>query len=215
VKMPYYGPRRQAGVDVRMVSADPQQTVAGMTQAVLDIRRAVAWLLTQDDIDPQRIGICGISLGGITAALAATAEPRITRVCPVLAGGDVGRLVWESPEVRQIRQRWVRDGGTRDSLVELLRAVDPVTYADAMRGHKILMINATDDELVPRACTESLWEAFGRPRIVWLSGGHYTVARHVFRALRLVVDFFQEPSEERADFEGRADSSIRLNAPPE
>ena len=207
VKMPYYGPRRQAGVDVRMVSANPQQTVAGMTQAVVDIRRAVAWLLAQKEIDPKRIGICGISLGGITASLAATAEPRITHVCPVLAGGDVGKLVWESPEVRHVRDRWVRDGGTRESLVELLRDVDPVTHARGMHGRDILMINATHDELVPRACTESLWEAFGRPRIVWLDGGHYTVAWHILKALRLVVDFFQGADDGRSHVERLADPS--------
>ena len=44
VKMPYYGPRRDLSSPRRMVSADPRQTVEGMTQAVLDIRRATAWL---------------------------------------------------------------------------------------------------------------------------------------------------------------------------
>ena len=35
VKLPYYGPRRQPGVSIRMISQDPRQTVRGMTQAVL------------------------------------------------------------------------------------------------------------------------------------------------------------------------------------
>jgi dienelactone hydrolase len=174
-----------------MVSPDARQTVEGMTQAVLDIRRAAAWLAAQDEIDSQQIGICGVSLGGITAALAATAEPRITKVCPILAGGDVGKIAWESPEVRSVRDRWASSGGTQESLAQLLRTVDPVTYAANVRGRKILMLNAKDDEIIPRACTESLWEAFGRPRIVWLSGGHYSAARNIFYALRLVVDFFK------------------------
>src|SRR5688572_11934994 len=38
VKMPYYGPRRTPGSPERMISADPEQTIAGMTQAILDIR---------------------------------------------------------------------------------------------------------------------------------------------------------------------------------
>jgi cephalosporin-C deacetylase-like acetyl esterase len=192
VKMPYYGPRRQPGVDVRMVSSDPRQTVAGMTQAVLDIRRAAAWLAAQKEIDREQIGICGVSLGGIMAALAATAEPRISKVCPILAGGDVGRIAWESAEVRGVRDRWVEAGGTQESLAQLLRRVDPVTYAANVKDREILMLNAKDDEVIPRACTESLWEAFGRPRIVWLGGGHYSAARNIFYALRLVVDFFKD-----------------------
>ena len=65
LKMPYYGPRRPEGPRVRMISEDLDQTVAGMTQAVLDIRRGVAWLAARDEIDPARLGITGISLGGI------------------------------------------------------------------------------------------------------------------------------------------------------
>jgi hypothetical protein len=44
LKMPYYGERRQQGVEARMISLDPKSTVSGMTQAVLDIRRAAGWL---------------------------------------------------------------------------------------------------------------------------------------------------------------------------
>ena len=73
VKMPHYGPRREPGSTARMVSLDPRETVRGMTQAVLDVRRAAAWLGAQESVDPEQLGIMGISLGGITSALAATA----------------------------------------------------------------------------------------------------------------------------------------------
>ena len=91
VIMPYYGPRRPAEANVRMVSPDPNQTVAGMTQAVKDIRYAAAWLAEQPEVDRDQLGIFGISLGGITAALAAAAEPRFHKICPVLAGGGIER----------------------------------------------------------------------------------------------------------------------------
>jgi cephalosporin-C deacetylase-like acetyl esterase len=175
-----------------MISRDPRETVTGMTQAVLDIRRAVAWLAAQDEVDPAQIGICGVSLGGITSALAATAEPRISKVCPILAGGDVGKIVWESDEVSEAREHWIRQGGTRETLVEILKTVDPVTYADNVAGRKILMLNASHDEVIPKACTRSLWEAFGRPRIVWFNAGHYSAAKDIFTALRLAVDFFND-----------------------
>ena len=89
VKMPYYGERRQPGSSARMVSTNPEETVRGMTQAVKDIRYAAAWLSAQEEVDSSAIGVFGISLGGITASLAATAEPRFTKICPVLAGGDL------------------------------------------------------------------------------------------------------------------------------
>jgi dienelactone hydrolase len=192
VKMPYYGPRRDPLSPRRMVSPDPRETVAGMTQAVLDIRQAAAWLAARPEIDPDRLGIFGISLGGITAALASTAEPRLKNVCLLLAGGDIGSAGWDSPEARQVRERWLTQGGTREQFLEILGPVDPVTYAPAATGKRILMLNATDDEVIPRACTLALWNAFGQPEIQWYSGGHFSVARHIFSALLRVSQFFAD-----------------------
>lgn len=194
VKMPYYGPRRSPGSKVRMVSADPRETVQGMTQAVLDIRRAVAWLAAQQEIDPGQLGIMGISLGGITGALAATAEPRLDKVCLLLAGGDIGQVAWESPKLATLRERWVREGGTRESLVELMKTVDPVTFGANVRGRRILMMNARHDEVIPPACTTSLWKAFGEPPIIWWDAGHVSAARYMFSGLAKTVEFFAPPA---------------------
>jgi hypothetical protein len=190
VKMPYYGPRRAAGDPRRMVSKDPRETVEGMTQAILDIRRAAAFLASQPEIDPDQLGVFGISLGGITGGLAAAAEPRFKNVCLLLAGGDVGRIGWESPELADVRERWTKGGGTKEQFIDLMKQVDPVCYGDRCRGKRILMLNAKNDELIPRACTESLWKALGEPEIVWYDGGHYTVARSFFPILDKATGFF-------------------------
>jgi dienelactone hydrolase len=192
LKMPYYGPRRDPNSPRRMVSADPHQTVEGMTQAVLDIRAAAAWLANRPEIDPSELGIFGISLGGITGALAATAEPRLKNVCLLLAGGDMGQAGWDSRHTRAVREQWLAQGGTREQFLDIVRAVDPVTYAAAARDKRILMLNARDDEVIPRACTLSLWKTLGEPEIRWYSGGHFSVMRHVFSALLTVGQFFQK-----------------------
>ena len=81
--MPYYGPRRPAksgdGSRRRMISANQEHSVEGMTQAVMDIRRAATWLAAREEIDSERLGITGISLGGIVAALTAGVDTRFDR----------------------------------------------------------------------------------------------------------------------------------------
>lgn len=191
LKMPYYGPRRTNDSSRRMVSADVRQTVAGMRQAVLDIRQAVGWLAARDEVDGRRLGIFGISLGGITAALAATAEPRLEKICLMLAGGDIAQVAWTSRELQPLRKRWTTDGGTRDEFFATMKTIDPVTYAANLRGRKVLMLNASHDEVIPRACTESLWRAFGRPEIVWFDAGHYSAMAYIFDGLARVTRFFQ------------------------
>jgi dienelactone hydrolase len=190
LKMPYYGERRQQGVEARMISMEPAETVSGMTQAVLDIRRAGGWLASRPEVDPERIGIMGISLGGITSALAVSLEPRFTRACLLLAGGDMGAVAWESTEMAELREKWAREGRTKEELFEALRVIDPVTYAKPVPGRKILMLNASHDEVVPPACTKALWKAFGEPEIVWWDAGHYTAVRYLFSGASRAVDFF-------------------------
>jgi dienelactone hydrolase len=199
VKLPYYGPRRQPDApEVRMIALDPRDTVAGMTQAVLDIRRARAWLAARDEVDPGQTGIFGISLGGITTSLAAAAEPRFTKVCPMLAGGDIAQVSWSAREVSPVRERWLAKGGTRESFFETVKLVDPVTHAANLRGRQMLMLNAAHDEVIPRACTESLWNACGQPEIVWYDAGHYTAARFIFDGLSRVTRFFQPDGPRQA-----------------
>ena len=194
VKLPYYGPRRDPASPRRMISLSPDETVAGMTQAILDIRRATAWLAARDEVDPQQLGIFGISLGGITGALAATAEPRLQNICLLLAGADFTRVPLDSPEMRKVRGKLPQDHD-QQSLGKQLAVIDPVTYAAQARGKRILLLNATDDEVIPRACTDSLWRAFGEPELHWYPGGHYSVLRHIFSALDRVGRFFATTEE--------------------
>jgi dienelactone hydrolase len=191
MKMPYYGERRQPDSPARMVSLDAAETVRGMTQAVLDARQAAAWLAAQDEVDPRQLGIMGISLGGITSALAAGVEPRFTSVLLILAGGDMGEVAWTSAELAPLRKRWTETGGTKESLFAAFAPVDPVRYARPVEGRRILMLNARHDEVVPRECTESLWRAFGRPPIIWWEAGHYSAARYLFDGVARAVEFFQ------------------------
>lgn len=190
LKMPYYGERRDPNSPRRMIASDPRDTLAGMTQAILDIRRATAWLAARDEVDSKRLGVFGISLGGITGALAATAEPRLENVCLLLAGGDLAQVAWESKELAKLRKEWQAAGGTKEQFCEILGEVDPVRYGQNVRGRRILLMNATHDEVVPKACTEALWESFGRPELVWFSGGHYSAAWHLFSAMNRASRFF-------------------------
>ena len=193
VIMPYYGPRRDPNSPVRMISSDPEETVRGMTQAVKDIRCAAAWLGEQPEVDPRQLGVFGVSLGGITAALAGEAEPRFGKICPVLAGGGVGAILWDStePHVLAARRHWEAAGGSRQSLQDLIAKVDPATYADRARDRKILMLNASHDEIIPRKCTDLLWEGLGKPKIIWYDSGHISAAWHIVDAVQQVTDFFQ------------------------
>ena len=54
------------------------------------------------------------------------------------------------------------------------------------------MLNARQDEVIPPACTESLWRAFGKPEIVWWDAGHFSAARYLFEGLGIAARFFRD-----------------------
>jgi dienelactone hydrolase len=194
IKLPYYGERRPPGKNVRMLAPDVGIASGAMGQAVKDIRRVCDWIQTRPDLDGDKIGICGISLGSITGALAIAIEPRITHACLIIGGGSLADLVFESVEgeAREYRRLWTESGGTRESLQEVMKPFDPVTYPDRLRRRVILMINAEQDESVPVVCNKALWEAAGKQRIVWYPCGHYTIVQYLMPALQETVKFFRE-----------------------
>ena len=193
VKMPYYGPRRVPGSPQRMISANPDETIAGMTQAVLDIRQATGFLMSRPEIDPNELGIFGISLGGITGSLAASSEPRLKNLCLLLAGGDLGKIAWEAREFRRERDKLIAMGAQLEDFRAAVKEIEPLTHVANCKGRHIMMLNAESDEVIPKACTEALWQALGKPEMHWYSGGHYSVFRHILTARAKVQEFFAKP----------------------
>lgn len=192
LKLPFYGERRPPGSDKRFLSTDIDRSMLSMQQGVVDIRRALAWLATRPEIDGNRLGVSGISLGGITSALTAGVAPEVKHSAFLLAGGGLHNILWDSPESARYKTLWVAAGKTKEDLRKLTEPYDPLTYAANLKGKRILMMAGNVDDIVPPDSTRALWEAAGRPPIEWFDCGHYSAAGYLLPALREVADFFAE-----------------------
>lgn len=177
VWMPYYGPRR-GDSDRRLVSLDMDATVAGVQQAVKDVRRAAHWLRSRGDVE--RVGLMGVSLGAIVGATAAGVDPSFDAFISVIGAGDVASILTHpSRETRGVPEEMARRGLTEASLREAIKGVVPSTFAHRIPRERVLMINAKHDEIIPRESTDALYDAIGKPEIRWYEGGHYTIALHI------------------------------------
>jgi dienelactone hydrolase len=196
VKLPYYGERRPAGdgkESKRFLSADIDRSMTAMRQGVCDVRRAAAWLAARPDVDRDRLGATGISLGGIVSSLVVAVDPSIREGAFLLAGGDLSTILWEMPEAAAYRKQWLEAGRTRQDLRALTDPFDPLTYAERLKGKRLMMIAGKVDEVVPPASTLLLWEAAGRPPIHWCDCGHYSAVGYLLPGIRKTVDFFAKP----------------------
>ncbi len=197
MKLPYYGERKPKGSDKRFLSIDPERSFLAMRQGVCDVRRAAAWLKSRPEVDPERIGVTGISLGGIVASVAAAIDPAINEGAFLLAGGDLADILWNMPESRKYRELWVASGRNKKDLEALTKPYDPLTYAHRLKGKRLLMIAGKVDEVVPPSSAEKLWKAAGEPPIVWYDCGHYSAAGYLLPAIRRTARFFANPDEGR------------------
>jgi len=191
--MPYYNARRPPGDPHEQALRDDQARAAdGLLQTVMDVRRAKAILAARPEVDTQRLGITGISMGGIMTALAAGVDGEFSRVCPILSGGDLATIIYHAHETRRLRTAMTNKGMDRDKAAEVLAAVDPLNFASRIGADRCLMINAAEDEVIPKETTEKLWSAVGKPQIVWLPAGHYTSLTYFPVMQKSVVDFLRD-----------------------
>jgi len=193
IKLPYYGERRGTS-RLRFLDFEPEVTQRNFTQAVLDIRRAAAWIAARPEVDAKQLGVTGISLGGIISALAAPAEPRFGKVAIFLGGGNLGEMVWNHTNraARAFRKSWLSRGETRESFLKKVKPVDPVTYGHLLKDRKVLMVAAKNDTIVPPKSTLALWKSMGRkPKLVWLDAGHISAALYLYGEMERLGRFFQ------------------------
>jgi dienelactone hydrolase len=197
-RLPYYGERGLADGPM-ILTRDPELFTSAVEQAGEDVRRTIDLLAARPEIDPEHIGITGISLGGIIAATAAGGEPRINRASLILAGGDLMSIIRHARETRPLSEMIESLSPDERAQVEKrIAAVDPLRFAAALRDKarqgKITMVNAAEDEVIPRASTEKLAAAMELgDRVVWLDGlGHYTSMAELPRVLKMTAEFFAQ-----------------------
>jgi hypothetical protein len=150
----------------------------GVRRAMLDTPPAILllaqYLYVREDVDPDRVTILGASFGAPFAVAAAATDRRIAGVALVHGGGDIESLVTGVLE-GNVPARTVP---FVSRLIALgLAPLEPTKYAGMIAPRPLLMINATDDETIPRESALALYHAARRPkRIVWDATRHVSVS---------------------------------------
>ncbi|MEE9315501.1 MAG: CocE/NonD family hydrolase [bacterium] len=148
-------------------------------KTIVDAKRSIDWLVSQKEIDSERIGVTGASLGAFLSPLVAETDPRIKSSVFILGGGNLTKLFSQSREktIRTFRKRVMKkEGLTEEEFSQLvsqkLRDIDPLLYAGRLSPETVLMINTVNDVVVPRDCTLEFWSSVGEPELIWLPFTH-------------------------------------------
>lgn len=137
------------------------------------VQLALDYLLARPDVDSTRVELVGASFGAPFAAIAAARDTRVTRLWLAHGGGDSYALLEHN------LQRDIPNATLRAPLARLANILisGPRFTPEAWVGHvaprPVIMLNAEDDEQIPRASVELLYAAAQAPKeLVWLPGKH-------------------------------------------
>ena len=157
-----------------------QQLEDYLRASVIRLRRALDWAQTQKEIDKEKIGTLGISLGGILNVVLAGVDKRVKAHVIAMAGGNLADVVCYTHEkaVKRYRNQFMkRQGLTLDELREQLRATivtDPMSHAHEVGTDNALLFIAWFDMIIGRKYSRKLAKALGNPETYYFPLGHYS-----------------------------------------
>ena len=173
MQLPYHYNRSVGIAPVKFfVSNDATIVAKSFDQAASDVSTVADWLQTQPEVDGDKLGVAGVSLGAIITHLAMGRDARLKAGVAIVGGGDLKEI----SQLGTLAKLLLQVRNTIDSTAigdEQLRAADPLYNADRNQPRRVLMIQGARDEIIPTSAATQLWEALGRPPIQWLDIGHY------------------------------------------
>jgi dienelactone hydrolase len=183
LSLPYHDERRPPELRRAdyIVSANVGRTAQVCRQAVLDARRAIAWLA---DRGYESIGILGTSLGSCLAMLTAAHEPllkvaALNHISPFFAD-----VVWEGLSTAHVRTG-LEGHIDLERLRHIWLPISPFPYLERIRGKKILLVYARYDLTFPVRLSRLLVDEFRRRGIAHqlavLPCGHYSTGLTPFK----------------------------------
>jgi dienelactone hydrolase len=124
-------------------------------RAVMDLARAVDAVASFSEIDGERLGYAGFSLGSILGTAFCAADPRPRAAAFALGGGGLGPA-----------------------------ALDPARYVGHIAPRPVLFVNAEGDTTIPRSAAEALHAAASEPKQVrWFEGTHTALPGVALKAM--------------------------------
>ncbi len=130
-----------------------------ISQTVFDLRRSIDFLTTRKEIDLDRIGYYGISLGGIIGTVFCGVDERVKVPVVALAGGNLNLMFGLD--------------ALSDDTMDFMSIIDPVNFIEKIHPRPFLMINAENDEVVPPTTSRILFQKAKQPKkIIWYPSKH-------------------------------------------
>lgn len=154
-----HGDRKEHDYDFNLVDGYRYWTRDIITQTVFDLRRSIDFLETRPELDSNRIGFFGISLGGIIGTIFSGVDQRVKVPIIALAGGNLSLM-------------FGMDAFSEDTK-EFFSLIDPINFVEQISPRPLLMINSENDEIIAPLTSKLLFKKANEPKeIIWYPSKH-------------------------------------------
>ncbi|MBD0776778.1 acetylxylan esterase [Maribacter sp. ANRC-HE7] len=154
-----HGERKKEFYDFDLTGPNKYWTRNIVSQTVFDLRRAIDLIETKSELDPDRIGYYGISLGGIIGSIFCGVDHRVKVPVLALAGGQLNLLYGKQAVSKEVK--------------DFLGIIEPLNFIADISPRPLLMLNAKNDEIVPPIMSKLLYKkAKKQKEIIWYDAKH-------------------------------------------
>ena len=162
---------RASGAAAMESFRDPQIRLADTVQTAIDWRRTIDYLETRAEVDAERMGFVGFSMGGMRGGPFVGVESRVSAAVFCISG---------AAEPKEADPDAMRAATLADS----------AAFAPMTEGRPTLVVAGERDDVVPPEATRRLYDALAEPKqIEWLPCGHWDFMP---RGLAPIWPFFEE-----------------------
>jgi len=179
LESPFYGKRRpplQSGSRLLCVS-----DLLLLGRATIEEARTLLYWM-QNEIGFNKLGVCGLSMGGVHAAMVGSLHPTPVAILPFLTPHSAavafceGILQHGTAWEVLMRDKLLSGSMTREQVVERMRTVlaltDVTRFPLPKNPSAVIFVAATDDGYVPDHSALKLQKAWPGSEVRWVRGGH-------------------------------------------
>ena len=185
----------QRGLDTRKPAINTQSNAllvrgrTGMGAVLYEIRQGLTYLEQRPDVDAARIGMTGLSFGGITSFYTWLLDDRVAASAPICGGVGSIAIFIEKGSLSYHGTYWWIPG--------MLEKGDQADFAAAMAPRPLMLWAPTEDIAMPKAAVDRFisivrpaYERAGKPEafVVHQQPGEHTFSLEAFEAM---LNFFK------------------------
>lgn len=191
VSLPFHGrrnPRSARFSGEYFWTADLVRSIEGVRQAICDVRGVLGWLRRQGY---DRVGATGISLGGAFVMLLACLPPTPDYAIPIVAHLLLGEAVEEATILWRMKRDLERFGVDAEHRRRIFDRLGLAKAQPILPPERQLWIEARDDGHIDPHLVTLQWEAWNRPNLHWIDGGHMTFPLHLGEITTVMGEFLR------------------------